>query len=148
MADFFTYNAPDYGGEDTVLGPPGTSIADKLRRAALVMSLQAKNPWSDPVHTLIPWTRALATVGPEVARSAANHMRGNAGMPTIPRPPTSDSSPAGQYVGPNDMVARYTMPGYIPRQDWQNALQQDPLAGLLGPMQKPAPKPPIVDPGY
>ena len=32
------------------------------------------------------------------------------------------------------------MPGYIPRQDWQNALQEDPLAGLLGPMQTPIPK--------
>jgi len=32
------------------------------------------------------------------------------------------------------------VPGYIPRQDWQNALQEDPLAGLLGPMQTPIPK--------
>jgi hypothetical protein len=48
-------------------------------------------------------------------------MRSNAGMPTIPRPQTSDNSLAGQYVGPNDMRAHYTLPGYIPRQDWQNA---------------------------
>jgi len=100
------------------------------------------------LHTLAPWTRGVATIGPEVARNVANRMRSNAGMPTIPRPQTSDSSPAGQYVGPNDMVARYTVPGYVPQQDWQNALRQDPLAGLLGTMQKPAPKPPIVDPRY
>ena len=52
------------------------------------------------------------------------------------------SSLAGQYVGPNDMRAHQLIPGYIPRQDLQNAIRQDPLAGLLGPMQKPAPKQP------
>jgi hypothetical protein len=46
------------------------------------------------------------------------------------------------------MIAHNTIPGYIPRQDWQNAVRQDSLAGLLGPMQKPAPKPPVVDPGF
>jgi hypothetical protein len=32
--------------------------------------------------------------------------------------------------------AHNTLPGYIPRQDGQNAIRQDPLADLLGPMQK------------
>jgi len=50
------------------------------------------------------------------------------------------SNLAGQYVGRNDSAAHKVVPGYIPRQDWQNALQEDPLAGLLGPMQKPVPK--------
>jgi hypothetical protein len=63
MADFFTHNAPDFGEEDTLLGPPATSIADRLWRAPLALSIQAKNTWQDPVHTLIPWMRALATVG-------------------------------------------------------------------------------------
>jgi hypothetical protein len=37
---------------------------------------------------------------------------------------------------------------FTPRQDVQNAIQQDPLAGLLGPMQKPAAKSPVVAPGF
>lgn len=58
--DFFTHTAPDAGEEGSISGPPGTSIADKLRRAALLMSMTTQNLWRDPVHTLIPWTRALA----------------------------------------------------------------------------------------
>ncbi|MET3966826.1 hypothetical protein [Bradyrhizobium sp. S3.9.1] len=139
MTDFFTHNAPDAGDEDSISGPPGTSIADKLRRAALLMSMTTQNLWRDPVHTLIPWTRAIGTFGPEIATQAANRARRSARMPAIPSE-SSDSSLAGQYVGPNDMTAHYLSPGYIPRQDWQNAVRQDPFAGLLGPMKKSAPK--------
>jgi hypothetical protein len=46
------------------------------------------------------------------------------------------------------MLAHNTVPGYIPRQEMQNLVRQDPLAGLLGPMQKPVAKSPVVDPGY
>jgi hypothetical protein len=31
MADLFTHNAPDYGEEDGLMGPPGTSIVISLR---------------------------------------------------------------------------------------------------------------------
>ncbi|WP_156175482.1 hypothetical protein [Bradyrhizobium sp. LTSP849] len=46
------------------------------------------------------------------------------------------------------MTAHYLSPGYIPWQDWQNAVRQDPFAGLLGPMQKPAPKQPELPPDF
>jgi hypothetical protein len=46
------------------------------------------------------------------------------------------------------MAAHKSIPGYIPRQDLQNAVQQDPLAGLLGPMQKPPPKQPEPTSGF
>lgn len=140
--DFFTHNAPDAGQEGSISGPPGTSLADRLRRAALLMSMTTQNLWRDPVHTLIPWTRALGTIAPGVATSAANTARRSAGMAPLP-PQSSDNGIAGQYVGPNDMLSHYLVPGYAPRQDWQNAVQQDPLAGLLGPMEKPAPKPSV-----
>ena len=58
MAEFFTHNAPDYGEEDSVMCPPGTSIADRLRRAALMFHLMNQRVWQDPLHTLFP------TVGP------------------------------------------------------------------------------------
>ncbi|BBZ98232.1 hypothetical protein BRDID11004_08590 [Bradyrhizobium diazoefficiens] len=147
MAEFFTHNAPDAGEEGSISGPPGTSIADKLRRAALLMSMTTQNLWRDPMHTLIPWTRALGTIGPEIATQAANRARRSAGMPALPSQ-SSDNGIAGQYVGPNDMTAHYLSPGYIPRQDWQNAVRQDPFAGLLGPMQKPAPKQPEPASGF
>jgi hypothetical protein len=143
MADFFTRNTPDYGEEDTLMGPPGTSIADKLRRVALAMSLQAKTFTQDPLHTLIPWTRAAGTIAREIPSYASNRLRNlNPGDPgyTNPPQPTPEATLSGQYVGPNDMVAHNTIPGYIPRQDWQNAVQQDPLSDLLGRMQKTAPK--------
>jgi hypothetical protein len=54
MADFFTHNAPDFGEEDGVMGPPGTSIADRLRRAALLMTMTTQRVWQDPLHTLFP----------------------------------------------------------------------------------------------
>ncbi|KJC34409.1 hypothetical protein [Bradyrhizobium sp. LTSP857] len=95
MTELFTHNAPDAGQEGSISGPPGTSIADKLRRAALLMSMTTQNLWRDPVHTLIPWTRAIGTIGPEIATSAANHARHGAGMPDIPLQ-SSDNSPAGQ----------------------------------------------------
>ncbi|TFW55801.1 hypothetical protein CT676_38505 [Bradyrhizobium sp. MOS001] len=147
MTEFFTHNAPDAAEEDSISGPPGTSIADKLRRAALLMSMTTQNLWRDPMHTLIPWTRAIGTLGPEIATYAANRARHSAGMPAIPSQ-SSDNGPAGQYVGPNDMTAHYLSPGYIPRQDWQNAVRQDPFAGLLGPMQKPTPRQPEPASGF
>jgi hypothetical protein len=58
------------------------------------------------------------------------------------------SNLAGQYVGPNDMAAHHLIPGDIPRQDLHNAVQLDPLAGLLGPMQKPAPQQPAPTSGF
>jgi hypothetical protein len=151
MAEFFTHNAPDYGEEDTVLGPPGTSIADKLRRMALAMSLQAKSFSQDPLQTIVPWTRAARTIAAQIPSFASNHLRNlDPGDPGYTAPPksTPESGLAGQYVGPNDQIAHNTIPGYIPRQNWQNAVRQDPLAGLIGPMQKPASTPPDVAPGY
>jgi hypothetical protein len=58
------------------------------------------------------------------------------------------SNLAGQYVGPNDLAAHKLIPGYIPRQDWQNVVRQDPLADLLGPMQKSAPQQPALASGF
>ena len=58
------------------------------------------------------------------------------------------SNLAGQYVGPNDMAAHKSIPGYVPQQEMQNAIQQDPLADWLGPMQKPAPKRPAPTSAY
>jgi hypothetical protein len=135
MAEFFTHNAPDFGEEDGVMGPPGTSIADRLRRMALITSMVTKNVWHDPLHTLLPWVGPTGATGGRTVGLAKN-VGGDW------------SSMAGQYVGPNDMRAHKLIPGYIPRQDLQNAIQQDPFADLLGPMQKPAPKPPVVDPGF
>jgi hypothetical protein len=143
MTDFFTHT----GEEGSISGPPGTSIADKLRRTALLMSMTTQNLWRDPVHTLIPWTRALGTIGPEITTYAANRARRSAGMPAIPSQ-SSDNSIAGQYVGPSDLLNHYLVPGYTPRQDWQNAVRQDPFAGMLGPMQKPAPKQPEPTSGF
>jgi hypothetical protein len=145
MTEFFTRNAPDFGEEDSILGPPGTSIADKLRRMALLMSMQARTVWQDPGHALLPWTRAVGGVVKEIPAYISDFRNRDPSTPgdsyfskTNPRQPTSDTSPAGQYVGPNDFVAHNTMPGYVPRQDWQNAVRQDPFADLLGPMQTPA----------
>jgi hypothetical protein len=135
-ADFFTHNAPDYGEEgDGVLGAPGTSIADRLRRVALLASMQTKRLWQDPLHTIFP------TVGPT---GATGGHRVGIGILAQKNVGGDWSSQAGQYVGPNDMAAHKTVPGYIPRQDWQNAVRQDPLADLLGPMQKP----PTPTPGF
>jgi hypothetical protein len=153
MADFFTHNTPDYGEEDTLMGPPGTSLTDKFRRMALAMSLQAKNFSQDPLHTIIPWTRAAGAVA-RAAPDAMSRLIGGDAKPADgtlsnnTRQPTADLSLAGQYVGPKDMIAHNTIPGYIPRQDWQNAVRQDPLAGLLGPMQQPAPQQPEPTSGF
>jgi hypothetical protein len=147
MADFYTHNAPDFGEDDGVMGPPGTSIADKFRRAALMMSLQAKNFSQDPLHTIAPWTRAAGAVAHELPGAMSRAIGGDA-RPADRPPPSADMALAGQYVGPNDLIVHNTIPGYIPGQDLQNAIRQDPLAGLLGPMQKPTPKPPVVDPGF
>ena len=132
MADVFTHNAPDFGEEDGVMGPPGTWIADRLRRAALMATMTTQRLWQDPLHTLFPSISPTgATGGHRVGFgiTAARNVGGDF------------SNVAGQYVGPNDMRAHELIPGYIPRQDWQNAVRSDPLAGLLGPMQKPAPAP-------
>jgi hypothetical protein len=137
MADMFTHNAPDYDPNDMgqLLGPAGTSIADRLRRMALAMSLQAKTFSQDPLHTLFPWVGPTGATGGRTV-GAAKNVGGDW------------SALAGQYVGPNDMRAHKLIPGYIPRQDWQNAIQADPLAGMLGPMQKPAPKQPEPTSGF
>lgn len=140
MAELFTHNAPDFdpGGND-LLGPPNTSIADKLRRMALLMSLQAKSVWQDPLHTLFP------SVGPTGA--TGGHRVGLA-MMGLKNVGGDNSNLAGQYVGPNDMAAHQLIPGYIPRQDLQNAIQRDPLSDYFGPMQKPAPKQPEPTSGF
>ena len=132
MADFFTHNAPDFGEDDGVMGPPGTSIADRLRRLALATTMASQRLWQDPLHTLFPSvTPTGATGGHRVGFGpfALKNVGGDV------------SNLAGQYVGPNDMAAHQLIPGYIPRQDLQNAIRQDPLAGLLGPMQQ-QPRPP------
>ena len=139
MTDMFTRNAPDYGDEADggITGPAGTSIADRFRRVALYAYLQNKRLWQDPLHTLFP------TVAPTGA--TGGHRVGIG--PLAQKNVGGDwSSMEGQYVGPNDMWAAKTIPGYIPRQDLQNAIKQDPLAGLLGPMQKPAPQPQPTEP--
>ena len=148
-------NAPDYGEEDTIMGPAGTSIADRFRRMALALSLQAKNFSQDPLHTLVPWTREAGLVAQAIPGSITGQLnrdrntQGTGNVPTSdPRQPNPDTTLAGQYVGPKDMLAHNTIPGYIPRQDWQNAVRQDPLEGLLGPMQKPAPRQPEPTSGF
>jgi hypothetical protein len=141
MADFYTHNAPDYGeeGSDGLMGPPGTSIADRFRRAALMFHMINQRVWQDPLHTLFP------SIGPTGA--TGGHRVGLA-MANVRNIGGDVSDLAGQYVGPNDMRAHQLIPGYIPRQDLQNAVQQDPLAGILGPMQKPAPKQPEPTSGF
>jgi hypothetical protein len=156
MAGFFTHNAPDYGEQNDV-SPPGTPIADALRRAALIMSRTTKHLWQDPTGTLLPWTGAVGGLAKEIPayvsdlRNRDPDTPGNsyfsASNPRAPNP-DPDASLSGRYVGPNDMLAHNTVPGYIPRQEMQNLVRQDPLAGLLGPMQKPVAKSPVVDPGY
>ncbi len=140
MADMFTHNAPDYGEEgDGVTGPSGTSIADRLRRVALMAYMKNQRIWQDPLHTLFPMLSPTgATGGHRIGTGilARNNVGGDW------------SNLAGQYVGQNDMDAHKTIPGYIPRQDWQNAIQKDPLADLLGPMQKPQPKQPEPTSGF
>jgi hypothetical protein len=139
MAGFFTHNAPDlFDDGNELMGAPGTSVADKLRRAALLMSLEAKRVWQDPLHTLFP------SVGPT---GATGGRRIGFGLASVRNVGGDNSNLAGQYVGPDDMRAHQLIPGYVPMQDLQNAIQQDPLAGLLGPMQKPVAQSPVVDPG-
>src|SRR3954466_3172857 len=89
---------------------------------------------SDPLHVLFP---SVAPTGATGGRRI--------GLPLLGLKNVGGdwSNVAGQYVGPNDMVAHKSVLGYIPQQDFQNAVQKDPLAGLLGPMQKPAPKQPL-----
>lgn len=137
------------------MGPAGTSIADRFRRMALALSLQAKNFSQDPLHTLVPWTREAGLVARAIPGSITGQLnrdrntQGTGNVPTSdPRQPNPDTTLAGQYVGPKDMLAHNTIPGYIPRQDWQNAVRQDPLEGLLGPMQKPAPRQPEPTSGF
>jgi hypothetical protein len=139
MADFFTHNAPDLGEGDGIMGPPGTSIADSLRRAALMMSLQTQRLWHDPLHTIFP---SIAPTG------ATGGHRVGLGLASIKNVGGDWSNEAGQYVGPNDMAAHKSIPGYIPRQDLQNAIRKDPLSDYLGPMQKPAPQQPAPTSGW
>jgi hypothetical protein len=135
MADFFTHNAPDLGAEDeeSMMGAPGTSIADRFRRMALLMSMQGQRLFQDPLHTLFPSVGPTGATGGHRVGLAIANVRNIGG---------DLSNLAGQYVGPADMAAHKLIPGYIPRQDWENAVQQDPLAYWLGPMQKPAPQQP------
>ena len=137
MPEMYTHNAPDSGeeGDDGTLGLPGTPIADKFRRIALLVSMQGKNLVQDPLRTLFPWVGPTGATGGRTVGLAKN-VGGDW------------SSMAGQYVGPNDMRAHKLVPGYIPRQDWQNAVRQDPLADWIGPMQKPAPKQPEPTSGF
>jgi hypothetical protein len=138
--DIFTHNLPDYGeADDKIMGPAGTSIADRLRRTALLTSMMTQRLWNDPLHTIFP------SVGPT---GATGGHRIGFGLGTVKNVGGDMSNLSGQYVGPNDMRAHQTIPAYVPQQDWQNAVQKDPLADWLGPMQKPAPKPPAVDPGF
>jgi hypothetical protein len=130
------------------MGPPGTSIADKFRRAALIMSRTTQHLWQDSVHTLLPWSGPVGAVAREIPAYVSDLRDRDTNTPgssyfsaSNPRQPNADTSVAGRYVGPNDMIAHNTIPGYIPRQELQNLVRQDPLADLLGPMQKPAPKP-------
>jgi hypothetical protein len=122
---------------------------------ALLMSLQTKSVWQDPGHALLPWTRAVGGVVKEIPAYISDFRNRDPDTPgassfskTNPRQPTSDTSPAGQYVGPNDWIAHNTLPAYVPRQNWQNAIQQDPLADLLGPMQRPVAQQPAPTAGY
>jgi len=150
MADFFTHTVPDYGEEDTIMGRAGTSLTDRLRRIALAMSLQAKSFSQDPLRTIAPWTRVPGAVARQLPSYASNRLLGlKPGDPGYTDPPKSpEADLAGQYVGPKDMIAHQTIPGYIPRQNWANALKQDPLAGLLGPMQQPSLKQPEPTSGF
>lgn len=144
--DYFTRAYPD---EDALAGPPGTSIADRLRRAALYLTLAHRNIWRDPGHTLLPWTKAAGTLVRAAAPELANRMRRTAGMEPIPSyTPLPEDDLSGRYVGPRDMILHQVYPGYVPRQEFENAVQQDPLADWLGPMQKPAPKQPFPTSGY
>jgi hypothetical protein len=134
MAEFFTHNAPDLEEGDGILGPPGTSIADRFRRAALLFTTQGQRLFQDPLHTLFP------SIGPTGATGGHTVGLPLAGIKNV----GGDwSNLAGHFVGPNDMGASKLVPGYVPQQDWQNAVKQDPLAGVLGPMQKPAQKQPV-----
>ena len=141
MADFYTHNAPDYGdeGSDGIMGPPGTSIADRFRRAALMFTMTQQRLLHDPLHTLFP---SIAPTG-----GTGGHRIGF-GLASVKNVDGDMSNLSGQYVGPNDMRAHQTIPGYIPRQDLQNAIRQDPLADYFGPMQKPAPKQPEPTSGW
>jgi hypothetical protein len=139
MADLFTHNAPDFEEGDGYLGPPGTSIADRLRRAALLITMQGQRIVQDPLHALFP------SVGPT---GATGGRRIGFGIASVKNVGGDVSNLAGQYVGPNDMRASQLVPGYIPRQDWQNAVQKDPLSNLLGPMQKPTPQQPMPTSGF
>jgi hypothetical protein len=130
MADLYTRTVPDFGEDGSeLLGPPETSVADKFRRAALLMSMETKRLLQDPLHTLFP------SVSPT---GATGGRRIGFGIASIKNAGGDFSNLAGQYVGPNDMRASQLLPGYVPRQDWEKAVAQDPLAGWLGPMQKPA----------
>jgi hypothetical protein len=155
MAEFFTDNAPDFGAEDGLMGPPGTSIADRFRRAALILARTTQNTWQDPAHTLFPWSGAVGGLVREIPayvsdmRTRDPNARSNSYFSEPnPRQPTADTTLAGRYVGPNDMLAHNLVPGYIPRQELQNLVKQDPLADLLGPMQKPAAKQPLPTSGF
>jgi hypothetical protein len=139
MADFFTRTVPDE--EDSVMGPAGTPIADRLRRAALYMTMINRNVWQDPGHTLLPWTRAIGLLARSGVPEVSNRMRRAAGMEPVQYTPAPEDNLAGRYVGPKDMIAHNVMPAYVPRQDFENAVRQDPLADWLGLMQKSVPVP-------
>jgi hypothetical protein len=154
MADFFNHNIPD--DPNSVLGPPGTSVADMFRRAAASVYGSATHMWNDPGRTMLPWTSPVGAVARQLPAAISNHFREASpdapgwkyfSAPKAP-PVTDDDSFAGKYAGPWDMFTHFLGPGYVPQQELQNLIDRDPLAGLLGPIQKPAPRPTAVEPGY
>src|SRR5664279_2445316 len=90
MADIFTHNVPDLDEGDGYLGPPGTSIADRLRRMALVASMQTQRLWHDPLHTLFPSVGSTGATGGHRVGLAIMGLKNVGG---------DVSNLAGQYVG-------------------------------------------------
>jgi hypothetical protein len=149
MAEFFTHNIPDEGYQTE--GPPGTSVADKFRRFATMGYGMGNHLWSDPARTMLPWAGPVGTVAKQIPALISNHLRnlnpGDPGYTNPPRDPAFVDKYAGQYNSPQDMTTSFLLPGHVPAQELQNLIRQDPLAGLLGPMQKPAPQQPATTPG-
>jgi hypothetical protein len=149
MADFFNHNIPD--DSDQVAGPPGTSLADQFRRLATAVYGMGVHTWNDPARSVLPWTGPVGAIAKQLPAVFSNRLRNlNPGDPGYTNPPSDnfENRYAGQYVGPNDLGKALHLPGYVPQQELQNLIDRDPLAGLLGPIQKPAPRPAAVEPGY
>src|SRR5258707_11563407 len=125
MAEFFTHNAPDYGEEDTLLGPPWDVDGGQVSPHGSGDEPAGQNLFARPVAHALPlgWPDGRNRWEDRRAREKCRR---------------DGSALAGQYVGPNDMRAHKLIPRYIPRQDWQNSVRQDQLSDWFGPMQKPA----------